>query len=206
MLTYSVSLLMTAVFSITGVLAAARKSMDLFSIIVIGMVTALGGGTVRDILMDTPVFWLHKTVYLWVALGAAIATFWGARLFNSTYRLLLYLDALGVALFSVQALSKALALKFSIPVAIVMSVLTGIGGGLIRDILTDRQTLLMSRELYATPIMLGCTLYGVMLVLLPNFAFNHWIGFMTIFGLRAAAISWKLCMPNWLTYRDGTNG
>lgn len=206
MLTYSISLLMTAVFSITGVLAAARKSMDLFSIIVIGVVTALGGGTVRDILMDTPVFWLHKTVYLWVALGAAIATFLGAQLFHSTYRLLLYLDALGVALFSVQALSKALALKFSIPVAVVMSVLTGIGGGLIRDILTDRHTLLMSRELYATPIMLGCILYGVMVMVVPNFAFSHWIGFGVIFGVRAAAIHWKLCMPDWLTYRNDTGG
>lgn len=206
MLTYSVSLLMTAVFSITGVLAAARKSMDLFSIIVIGIVTALGGGTVRDILMDTPVFWLHRTVYLWVALGAAIVTFWATRLLHGTYRLLLYLDALGVALFSIQALGKALALKFSIPVAIVMSVLTGIGGGLIRDILTDRPTLLMSRELYATPIIFGCTLYGILLLVMPNFAFNHWIGFAVIFGLRAAAIYWKLCVPDWLTYRGGTEG
>ncbi|MEM6425535.1 MAG: TRIC cation channel family protein [Cyanobacteria bacterium P01_H01_bin.119] len=84
---HGIALVVTAVFSITGVLAAARKSMDLFSVTVIGIVTALGGGTIRDVLMDAPVFWLHRTVYLCVALGAAVATFWGARLFQSTYRL-----------------------------------------------------------------------------------------------------------------------
>lgn len=203
MLAYSIGLIATAVFSITGVLAAARQEMDIFTIAVIGVVTALGGGTVRDMLMDTPVFWLRNTSYLWIAVLAALLAFFGARLFQTTYRLLLYFDGLGVALFSLQALHKALALKFTAPVAIAMAVLTGIGGGLIRDVLTGRPTLLMSRELYATPILLGCSLYALLRYWFPDFERSDWIAFALIFGLRAAAIHWKLAMPNWLTFRNG---
>ncbi|MGP1375408.1 MAG: trimeric intracellular cation channel family protein [Almyronema sp.] len=201
MLTYSIGLLATAVFSITGVLAAARREMDIFSIVVIGVVTALGGGTIRDMLMDAPVFWLRNTLYLWIAIAAALLTFFGARLFHTTYRLLLYFDALGVTLFSLQALHKALALKFTAPVAIAMAVLTGIGGGLIRDVLTGKPTLLLSRELYATPILLGCSLYALLLGCFPDFHRSDWIAFALIFGVRAAAIHWKLAMPHWLTFR-----
>ncbi len=90
--------------------------------------------------------------------------------------------------------------------ACVMGIITAIGGGLIRDVLADRQTLLMSRELYATPVMLGCTLYVVLLYLLPQYRFIGAVGCcLFIFAISAAAIHWQLSVPEWLTTKVKKN-
>ena len=90
----------TATFSVTGVLAARKVSIDLFGILVVGVVTAVGGGTLRDIILDVPVFWIHNAMYLGVAGLAALGCFVLRRQIHHAYSLLLYLDALGVALFA----------------------------------------------------------------------------------------------------------
>src|SRR6185295_5853271 len=89
--------LATAVFAVTGVLAAARQNMDVLTFMIIGVVTAIGGGTLRDITLGRPVFWLHDPTFLYVATGAAVATFFFEQRFRSTYNALLYLDAIGTA-------------------------------------------------------------------------------------------------------------
>ena len=156
---YELQMIGTAVFSVTGVLAVNRRGLDAFGGIVLGTVTSLGGGTIRDVVIRSPVFWLVDTNYLLVAVVASLVAFFTSRQFKTTYTLLLYLDALGAAMFAIQATDKVLALQFAPPIAVAMGVLTGIGGGLLRDLLAGRQTLLMSREIYATPILLGCLLY-----------------------------------------------
>ena len=198
---YFFEMLGTAVFAVTGVLAVTRRGLDVFGALVLGLVTALGGGTVRDLMIGAPVFWFADLNYVWVALGGAVAAFWIGSHLRSTYFALLYLDALGAALFAVAATSKVLMLGLPGPVAVVMGLLTGIGGGLLRDVLAGRPTLLMSREIYATPILLGCTVFAGLrrLGLDPRGAAVA--GFAVTFAIRALAIRRHLEMPAWLTQR-----
>ena len=193
----------TAVFAITGVLAVTRRGLDVIGALVLGIVTALGGGTVRDLIIDVQPIWIADFNYVWAAALGALAAFWIGSLFRDVYRGLLYLDALGAALFGITAANKVLMLNLSAPVAVTMGVLTGIGGGLIRDVLAGRPTLLMSREIYATPILLGCIAYVLIRDVAP---YPYVIGFAIIFGIRALAIYRHLEMPAILTHRDHQAG
>jgi len=192
----------TAVFAITGVLAVTRRGLDILGAVVLGIVTALGGGTVRDLIVGTPPFWISDFNYVWSALAGALAAFWIGSAFRDTYRGLLYLDAVGAALFAVSAANKVLLLPLSGPVAVMMGVLTGIGGGLIRDVLAGRPTLLMSREIYATPILVGCIVFVALRTSAPDFEYAAAVAFTIIVGVRALAIYRHLEMPVWLTNRD----
>jgi uncharacterized membrane protein YeiH len=194
----------TAVFAITGVLAVTRRGLDVFGALVLGIVTALGGGTLRDLIIGAPPFWINDFNYMWAAAAGALAAFSVGSLFRNTYRGLLYLDAVGAALFAVTAANKVLLAQFSAPVAVTMGVLTGIGGGLIRDVLAGRPTLLMSREIYATPILLGCIVFVLLQTQSPPVPFAGAAGFTIIFGVRALAIYRHLEMPAWLTHRGGS--
>lgn len=191
----------TAVFAITGVLAVTRRGLDVFGALVLGIVTALGGGTVRDLIIGAPPFWIKDFNYVWAAGAGALAAFSIGSLFRNTYQSLLYLDAVGAALFAVTAANKVLLLHLSAPLAVTMGVLTGIGGGLIRDVLAGRPTLLMSREIYATPILLGCVVFVLLQGPSPPVPYAAAIGFTIIFGVRAVAIYRHLEMPAWLTHR-----
>ena len=192
---YTFGQISIAVFAITGVLAAGKKVHDIFGLIVLGVVTALGGGTVRDITLDISVFWIDDFTYVWVAAATSAIAFWIYRFFSNTYRLLLYLDAVGVALFSIQAIDKSLALGHIAPVAIIMGLLTSIGGGIIRDVLSGRPNLLMKTEFYATPILIGCVFYTTQIFLFPSFTFSCILSMGLIFGLRSASIYFGLSMP-----------
>ncbi|MEO7275456.1 MAG: TRIC cation channel family protein, partial [Vicinamibacterales bacterium] len=156
---YFVELIGTAIFAITGVLAVTRRGLDVVGALMLGVVTALGGGTVRDALIGAPIFWFGDLNYVWAAIVGALAAFWIGAIFRSTFRALLYLDGLGAALFAIAAAHKVLLMHYPGAVAVMMGVLTGIGGGLLRDVLAGRPTLLISREIYATPILLGCTAF-----------------------------------------------
>ncbi len=192
----------TLAFAVTAVLAIAPRGIDLFGACVMGIITAIGGGTIRDIILDVPVFWATDLIYIWVALGASIAAFAAQSLFTrkEIYSLMLYLDALGVALFAIQATEKVWHLNFGIPLApILLGIVTAIGGGLIRDVLAGRQTLLMSREIYAVPVLFGTTLYVILLAWFPGHShLSALLCGLLIFAFRAAAIHWDLRVPDWL--------
>jgi uncharacterized membrane protein YeiH len=198
---YYFEMLGTAVFAITGVLVVTRRGLDVFGALVLGVVTALGGGTVRDLIIRAPIFWIEDFNYVWAALVGALAAFSVGHRFSGASRALLYLDGFGAALFAVSAANKVLLLNLTGPIAVVMGVLTGIGGGIIRDVLAGRQTLLMSREIYATPILLGCAVFVALRGVTP---YAGLAGFAVIFGVRALAIYQHLEMPAWLTHRDPT--
>jgi uncharacterized membrane protein YeiH len=196
---YAIEMLGTAVFAVTGVLVVTRRGLDVLGALMLGLVTALGGGTVRDLMIRQPVFWFADLNYVWVALGGALSVFWIAPRVRSTYLALLYLDAMGAALFAVSAADKVLRLGLPAAVAVTMGVLTGIGGGLLRDVLAGRPTLLMSREIYATPILLGCIVFAGLRQLGLGFRPAALVGIAVIFGIRALAIHRHLEMPGWLT-------
>ncbi|HEX2888440.1 trimeric intracellular cation channel family protein [Vineibacter terrae] len=201
MLLYYLEMIGTAVFAATGVLAVKRQGLDVIGGLILGVVAALGGGTVRDVAIDMPVFWIRDFNYVWVAVVAALVAFFFKRP-SLRHRPLLYLDAWGAALFAVVATDKVLALQLGAPVAVTMGVLTGIGGGLLRDILAGRPTLLMSREIYATPILLGCVLLVLLRHATPELAYSGLAALAFIGGLRSCALYWSLQMPAWLTRRE----
>ena len=196
---YHLQMIGTAVFAVTGVLAVNRRGLDVFGAGVLGIVTALGGGTLRDVVVGVPVFWLQDLNYLWMAIGASVAAFFADRRVRSTYTLLLYLDGLGAALFAVQATEKVLGLQDGATVAVAMGVLTSIGGGLVRDVLAGRQTLLMSRDIYATPVLIGCTGFVLAKPFTTHQTALVGIVVAVIFSIRACAIHWHIAMPAWLT-------
>jgi uncharacterized membrane protein YeiH len=199
---YYFEMLGTAIFAITGVLVVTRRGLDVFGALVLGLVTALGGGTARDVLLRVPVFWVQDINYVWAGLIGALGAFFLGALLRNTSVLLLYLDALGAALFAMSAAEKVMLLDSHAAVAVIMGILTGIGGGLARDVLAGRPTLLMSRDIYATPILLGCTAYVMLRHFLPAYPYTSIVGFAVIFGIRALAIHFHLEMPAWLTHRE----
>jgi len=201
-LTQTVSMAATVAFAVTAVLAIRKDSdIDLIGATVLGLITAIGGGTIRDVILDVPVFWAQELSYIWVATVASVAAFYGRKLFagRHVYSLMLYLDGFGVAMFSIEAAAKVWDLDFGIPAApVLLGVITAIGGGLVRDVLAGRTTLLMRPELYATPVLLGCIAFVLVLDSLPE----HRVGgalfcTLVIFALRAAAIHWNLSVPAW---------
>jgi len=192
----------TVAFAVTAVLAVAPRGIDIFGVLVLGVITAIGGGTLRDVIVDAPVFWGTDLMYIWVAVAASLAAFSATSLFakKEVYSVMLYLDALGVALFGIQATAKVWDLGFGLPLApVLLGVVTAIGGGLIRDVLAGRQNLLMKRELYAIPVLLGCAAFAFVLQYLPE---QRLLGAAAcgigIFAFRAAAIHWNLSVPDWL--------
>ncbi len=191
----------TAVFAITGVLAAARQNMDILSLIVIGVVTAIGGGTLRDMMLGVPVFWLHDASYVSVSALAALGTFFLESRFRATERALLHLDGIATAVFAILATEKTLQLGYGTGVALVMGVITGIGGGLLRDVITGHATILLRRELYMTPILAG----GLLFVALTHAAVEHGVAslaaVLVVAAIRIAALRFGWEFPLWLTYR-----
>lgn len=203
---YLIGMAATVAFAVTAVLAVTDMDIDFFGAVVFGIITAVGGGTIRDVILDVPVFWSTDLTYIWVAIGASITAYVARPLFTShqLYEFMLYLDGFGAVLFGVQASGKVWDLGFGVPVApVILGVITAIGGGLTRDVLANRQTLLMKRELYAIPVMLGCILFCVVLAYFPGQRFLGAIVAIVIsFGLRAAAIHWDLAVPRWFTSKE----
>lgn len=199
---YWLDLFGTAVFAISGALAAGRKNLDLFGVIVLGLVTAVGGGTLRDATLGaTPVFWVVDPVYIIVASTAALITVVLARLDRIPHGLLVKADALGLATFTVIGAEKALSLGFSPVIALVTGVMTGCFGGMIRDLLCGEIPLILQKEIYATAALFGAGVYvGVGLTPLPTAA-AIWSGLLAALLLRLAAIRWHLQLPVFTTHR-----
>jgi len=196
-MTYWLDLFGVAVFAVTGALAAGRKRMDLFGVLVLATVTAVGGGTTRDLLLGIrPVFWVADPVYLPVIVATALATVLLAR--RLTFLLdqpLAYFDAFGLALFAVLGASKAADLGASFGVCVVMGVLTGVFGGVIRDTISDKFPLIFRSDLYATCAVLGATVFMTLHRVGIEDPWPTIVGFVTGLVLRLAAIRWHLKLP-----------
>jgi uncharacterized membrane protein YeiH len=201
-LQYLLGMAGTVAFAVTAVCAVTPRGIDLFGACVMGLITAIGGGTIRDLILGVPVFWAADLNYIWVALVSIMLAFVANRLMtrNVIYRSMLYIDALGVAMFAIEAADKVQALNFAMPLGpILLGVITAIGGGLLRDMLAGSPTLLMRKELYAVPVTIGCVLYVILLTAVPGQAVLISAGCTAfIFAMRAAAIHWDLSVPNWM--------
>lgn len=179
-----------AVFAFSGALLAYNRKMDGVGVIVLASVTAIGGGTLRDLLLDAKVFWLTDPNYLYVILFASLVSIvW----LNTNKRIpaksLELADALGLSLFVIMGTQKALSLGVVGATAIVMGVMTGCFGGMLRDVLANRVPMILKKELYAMCCILGATVYVLLEPLSVLWA--SVLGFIFVFLLRLGAIKWK---------------
>ncbi|HEX4891749.1 MAG TPA: trimeric intracellular cation channel family protein [Hyphomicrobiaceae bacterium] len=147
------------VFAVTGALVASRKQMDIVGFMWLGVVTGVGGGTVRDVLLDLPVFWVHDPTPVAACIVASAVTYFTAHLVQSRYRLLLWLDAIGLALVTMAGTAKALDHGAGPIVAVVMGVITAALGGIIRDVLGHEPSIILRREIYVTASLAGAIAY-----------------------------------------------
>lgn len=156
-------LLGVAVFAVSDALAAARKRLDLLGVVVIAMVTAIGGGTTRDLLLDRAVFWTTQPRYLYVIIGAALLTVLWTRRLRPPERALATADALGLALFAISGAQIAERIGLTGIVCVIMGTITGVAGGMIRDLLTAEIPMVIRRgQIYATAAIIGIVAYLVL--------------------------------------------
>ncbi len=190
-------LLGVGVFAISGALAALRKEMDLLGVLVIAAVTALGGGTVRDLLLDRhPVVWVTEPGYLYMALVAAIATVIYTRFREAPQNSLAVADALGLGFFVIAGARLTVEVGYTGVIVVLMGTTTGVVGGVIRDILSAQVPLILRQgELYATAAIVGATAYLVLMGLGVMEGLSAGIGMVTVVGLRFAAIRWGIGLP-----------
>lgn len=185
-----------AVFAASGALAAARKSLDVLGVVVIATVTAIGGGTMRDLLLARPVFWTQHPTYLYVILLAALATLIYTRWFSPPERLLAILDALGLAFFTISGAQIAEGLEYTGVVVVVMGTLTGVAGGALRDLLTGEIPLILRKgQIYATAAIAGAALYGALQSFGMARGLAASIGMVLIASTRLAAIVFNWTLP-----------
>ena len=184
-----------AVFAISGALAAGRKSLDLVGVVVIATVTAVGGGTLRDLLLDRQPFWISDPVHLYVIFSAALLTVVYTRRWAPPERALMVADALGLALFTISGAQIAERAHLPAIVVVIMGTMTGVAGGVIRDVLTAEIPLIMRRgRVYATAAIFGAALYLVLQGVLDR-TVAALVGMACIAALRFAAILWDLTIP-----------
>ncbi|MBL4816514.1 trimeric intracellular cation channel family protein [Shewanella sp.] len=187
----------TAVFALSGALAAGRHRMDPFGVIVLASVTAVGGGSIRDALLGTtPVFWIRDPNYIIVILITVLLTLILVRRPKKIPQHTLPIaDALGLALFTVIGAEKALNLELGGMIAVVMGLITGVGGGMIRDLLCRQVPMILRTEIYATASILGGICYSVSIYLGVDNMYAVLVSMAVALCIRLAAIRWHLSLP-----------
>lgn len=185
----------TIAFAISGIRMAAAKNFDWFGAYTVGLVTAIGGGTVRDVLLDIPVFWMQTWWYLAVT-GLAFFIVLALRQMSVRRGLVLFVfDTIGLALFVVIGIQKSLAAGYDPWVAIVMGMITGSFGGVVRDILINVEPLFFRKDIYATACIAGGIVYWVIMALGGSDIFQQICCAATVILLRVFAVKYKWELP-----------
>ncbi|MBD5369853.1 MAG: trimeric intracellular cation channel family protein [Bacteroides sp.] len=185
----------TIAFAISGIRLAAVKHFDLFGAYTIGLVTAIGGGTLRDLLLDLPVFWLQTPVYLAVTGISLLIVIVFRRVLVSHNRILFIFDAIGLALFVVIGIQKTLASDYPMWCAIVMGTLTGSFGGVVRDILINEEPLFFRKDIYATACIAGGVVYWIIDLLGGSMILQQAVCGATVIGLRFCVLLFNWSLP-----------
>ncbi|MFP1721439.1 trimeric intracellular cation channel family protein [Lonsdalea quercina] len=203
MLTYIYLIAITAE-GMSGALAAGRRNMDIFGVSLIAFITALGGGTVRDILLGNfPIGWTQHPAYIYLTVGAGLFTVIIARFMQHLHRLFLVLDAMGLIAFTIIGCNVALHLNYSLTIVVIAGVTTGIFGGILRDIFCNRTPMVLRKELYACVSMLVALLYLGFRHVGLNHDINQLLSFLIGLSVRLAAIRWSWQLPVF-TYMSGS--
>ncbi|KRB40716.1 MAG: trimeric intracellular cation channel family protein [Pseudomonadota bacterium] len=183
-----------AVFGATGAMAAAQRKHDMVTFAFFAAVTGVGGGTMRDLLIGAPVFWVGRPDYLIACMLAALAV-WTFGTGQARLKILLWLDALGMAAYSVVGAAKAISLGAPPISAVIMGVLTACFGGIVRDVLAHEPSVLLRRELYVSCALVGAGIYVILHTFGMQDLWTGVVGFAAAFLVRAAAIVWGWTLP-----------
>ena len=192
---FIIEIIGTVAFAISGIRLAAFRDFDWFGAYTVGLVTAIGGGTLRDVLLDIPPFWMQTWVYLAVTAAALAVVILFRRMLVSNNRMLFLFDTLGLALFVVIGIQKSLAADYPMWVAIVMGVITGSFGGVLRDILINVQPLFFRKDIYATACIAGGVVYWVASAAGTSPTACQALCGATIILLRTCALRWNWSLP-----------
>ncbi|WP_099865831.1 trimeric intracellular cation channel family protein [Pararhizobium haloflavum] len=177
-----------AVFAATGALAASRKLLDIIGFLFLAGVTGIGGGTLRDVILGVPVFWVENPTYLIVCASVAVIVFLTAHLVESRYRLLIWLDAVGLSAYCVMGAAKGFDATGSMTVAVVMGMLTATFGGILRDLLSGEPSVLMRPEVYVTAALAGASTYTVTAAIGTPIIAASLAGLAVAFTVRGGAL------------------
>ncbi len=184
-----------ALFAATGALAASRKELDIIGFLFFAGMTAIGGGTVRDLILGVPVFWVANPGYLLVAAVTGALVYFTAHLLESRYKLLLWLDAVGLAAYAVFGAWKGLDVTGSVVIAVVMGMMTATFGGILRDQLAGEPSVLLRPEVYITAAMAGAVVYtGLDRAGLP-LVWSAFPAFFVAFAIRGGALRFGWSFP-----------
>lgn len=193
---YLLDLIGTFVFAISGTIAAGEKRFDLFGAAFIGFVTAIGGGTLRDMMIGIhPVSWTTSMDYFYVILLAVVVTFFLKEQVFKFRRTLFLFDTIGIGVFTIIGVEKALAFGINTPIAIMMGILTAVAGGVIRDTLNNEVPLIFKKEIYATACLVGAIAYILLRRTGIPIETNQIVTILTIIAVRVLSIKYKLSLP-----------
>jgi len=195
-LLFTLDLIGTVAFAASGAWSGVQRRMDLFGVLVLGMVTAIGGGTLRDLLIgDLPPFCLQQEIYLYLPLLTALAVFFGHRQFPFLNQPLQFFDAVGLGTFVVIGTGKALTFGLGPGGAVMMGVMTATAGGVLRDVLSSEVPLILRREVYASACLAG----GVLLVILDTLRLAPGLAALaaalTVIAIRLLALHYNWSLP-----------
>ncbi|MBB3965212.1 MULTISPECIES: trimeric intracellular cation channel family protein [Rhizobium] len=187
-----------ALFAATGALAASRKQLDLIGFLFFAVITGTGGGTVRDIVLGrVPVFWVLNPTYILICCAAGVIVFFTAHLVESRYRLLIWLDAVGLSAYCAMGAAKGLAATGSPTIAIVTGTLTATFGGVLRDLLANEPSVLLRPEIYITAALVGAAIFtGATEFGLPLYAASA-AGVLAAFAVRGGALYYGWTFPTY---------
>jgi len=183
-----------AVFAATGALSASRKQLDIVGFMFMAGITGIGGGTLRDVILNVPVFWISNNIYVLTCIVTAVIVFFTAHMVESRWRLLLWLDAIGLAAFAAMGTAKGLAITGSPAVAIITGMLTATFGGILRDIISGEPSVLLRPEIYVSAAGVGAAVYVIADNLLAAPEVAATLAFAAAFIARGGALwfGWRL--------------
>ena len=192
----------TLAFAISGALAVQTEDHDLFSAMFTSFLTALGGGTLRDLLLGVhPLVWIGDVTFIYITVAGALLAFVFYHQLKKLQRTLVLFDSLGISFFTLVGVEKALSLNFRPEVAIIMGVFSAVMGGVIRDTMTNVTPIIFKRTLYASACLIGGLLYVILDKIGLDRTLNFTISFLVIFGLRQLSLKYHLGLPAFNRYQ-----
>ena len=185
----------TFAFAISGIRLASAKRFDWFGAYVVGAATAIGGGTLRDVILDVPVFWMHDGFYLSCTGFALLWVIVFRKYLINMHNTFFIFDAIGLALFTIVGIQKTIDCGLPIWVGIVMGTMTGAAGGVIRDVLINEVPLIFREEIYAMAFIVGGIIFGICYMFETPTMFAHLACGAAVFLTRVLAVKYHICLP-----------
>ncbi len=194
---FTIDILGTIAFAISGVMVAMDKRLDMFGVFIIAFVTAVGGGTLRDVLIgNTPVIWLQETVYLFTIIGSVVLAILFRKQLKYVRRSLFLFDTIGIGLYTMVGIQKGLSIGLAPIMCIGLGTITASFGGVIRDILCNEIPVIFRKEIYATACIAGGLGYFLLEKLPLNDTYPYIGGIIIVIGIRLLAVRFKIALPS----------